>query len=125
MVPVKDEGSAMLTVSTEMASTMTSPEIERAVGSFVQEKTSWPVQLHDPDLTIHVLVDENGLFTWTRRVPGPGGLPVGVSGRAACLLSGGIDSPERERDPSRGRRRHRRALRAPCAAPCRPGTPGG
>jgi len=72
---------------------MTSPEIERAVGSFVQEKTGWPVRLRDPDLTIHILVDENGLFTWTRRVAGPGGLPVGVSGRAACLLSGGIDSP--------------------------------
>jgi len=72
---------------------MTSPEIERAVGSFVQEKTGWPVRLHDPDFTIHILIDENGLFTWTRRVPGPGGLPVGVSGRGCCLLSGGIDSP--------------------------------
>ncbi len=72
---------------------MTTPEIERAVGTFVQEKTGWPVRLHDPDLTIHILVDENGLFTWTRRVPGPGGLPLGVSGRGSCLLSGGIDSP--------------------------------
>ena len=72
---------------------MTSPEIERAVGTFVQEKTNWPVKLNGPDLTIHILVDENGLFTWTRRVPGPGGLPIGVSGRASCLLSGGIDSP--------------------------------
>jgi thiamine biosynthesis protein ThiI len=72
---------------------MTSPEIERAVGSFIQERTDWPVDLSNPDLTIHVLVDENGLFTWTRRVPGPGGLPVGVSGRATCLISGGIDSP--------------------------------
>lgn len=72
---------------------MTSPEIERAVGTFVQQRTGWPVRLRDPDLTIHVLVDENGLFVWTHRVAGPGGLPVGVSGRAACLLSGGIDSP--------------------------------
>jgi len=72
---------------------MTSPEIERTVGSFIQERTDWPVDLSNPDLTIHVLVDENGLFTWTRRVPGPGGLPVGVSGRATCLISGGIDSP--------------------------------
>jgi thiamine biosynthesis protein ThiI len=38
-------------------------------------------------------VDEKGIFTWTRRVPGPGGLPVGVGGRATCLISGGIDSP--------------------------------
>ena len=42
---------------------MTSPEIERAVGSFIQERTGWPVDLSNPDLTIHVLVDENGLFT--------------------------------------------------------------
>jgi thiamine biosynthesis protein ThiI len=72
---------------------MTSPEIERAVGTFVQGRTGWPVDLGAPDLVIHILVDENGLFTWTRRVAGPGGLPVGVSGRAACLVSGGIDSP--------------------------------
>jgi len=72
---------------------MTSPEIERDIGSFIQDRTDWPVDLSNPDLTIHVLVDENGLFTWTRRVPGPGGLPVGVSGRATCLISGGIDSP--------------------------------
>ncbi len=72
---------------------MTSPEVERRVGTFVQERTEWPVDLRNPDLTIHVLVDEKGLFTWTRRIPGPGGLPVGVGGRASCLISGGIDSP--------------------------------
>jgi thiamine biosynthesis protein ThiI len=72
---------------------MTSPEIERALGTFVQDRTGWPVDLSNPDLTIHVLVDENGLFTWTQRVTGPGGLPVGVGGRATCLISGGIDSP--------------------------------
>jgi thiamine biosynthesis protein ThiI len=72
---------------------LTSPEIERRIGSFVQDHTDWPVDLSKPDLTIHILVDEKGLFTWTRRVSGPGGLPVGVGGRAACLISGGIDSP--------------------------------
>jgi thiamine biosynthesis protein ThiI len=72
---------------------MTSPEIERTLGAFVQEQTGWPVDLSNPDLTIHVLVDEKGLFTWTHSVPGPGGLPVGVGGRATCLISGGIDSP--------------------------------
>jgi thiamine biosynthesis protein ThiI len=72
---------------------LTSPEIERSIGAFVQERTGWPVKLKDPDLTFHILVDENGIFTWTRRIRGPGGLPVGVGGRATCLLSGGIDSP--------------------------------
>jgi len=72
---------------------MHSPEIERAVGTFVQERTGWPVDLGAPDLTISLLIDEKGLFAWTRRVDGPGGLPVGVGGRAMCLISGGIDSP--------------------------------
>ncbi len=72
---------------------MTTPEIEREVGTFVQERTGWPVNLTSPDLTLHVLVDEKGLFTWTRRVPGPGGMPVGVGGKATCMISGGIDSP--------------------------------
>lgn len=71
----------------------TSPEVEREIGTVVQAHTGWPVDLKRPDLTVHVLVDEGGLFLWTRRIRGPGGLPVGVGGRALCLLSGGIDSP--------------------------------
>jgi len=72
---------------------MTSPEIERAIGRFVQERTAWEVDLRTPDLTVHLLLDENGFFLYCRKVSGPGGLPVGVSGRALCMLSGGIDSP--------------------------------
>lgn len=72
---------------------MTSPEIEREIGRFVQERTAWKVDLRDPELTVHLLVDENGFFFWWRKVAGPGGLPVGVSGRALCMISGGIDSP--------------------------------
>ncbi len=72
---------------------MTSPEVERRIGSVVNEQTGWPVNLGNPDLTVHVLIDENGIFTWTHRIKGPGGLPVGVGGRATCMISGGIDSP--------------------------------
>lgn len=72
---------------------MNTPEIERAIGSFVKARTGWAVDLSSPDLTLHVVVDEKGLFLWNRRVPGPGGLPVGVGGRATCMISGGIDSP--------------------------------
>jgi thiamine biosynthesis protein ThiI len=72
---------------------MQSPEVERAVGTFVRDRTGWPVDLGAPELTIHLLIDEKGLFVWTRRISGPGGLPVGVGGRATSLISGGIDSP--------------------------------
>ncbi|MEJ2582835.1 MAG: tRNA 4-thiouridine(8) synthase ThiI [Acidobacteriota bacterium] len=72
---------------------MTSPEIERDLGAHIQERQGWPVNLGKPELTIHLLVEERGIFTWSHRVRGPGGLPVGVGGRASCLVSGGIDSP--------------------------------
>jgi thiamine biosynthesis protein ThiI len=51
------------------------------------------VNLSSPDLTIHVEVMRDYAFYAFDKVPGPGGLPAGVSGRVACLLSGGIDSP--------------------------------
>ena len=72
---------------------MTSVEIERSVGGAVQEATGWPVNLGAPDLMIRLLLDGNGFWMWMGKVAGPGGLPGGTGGRAACLLSGGIDSP--------------------------------
>lgn len=70
-----------------------SPEIERRLGSVVHLARGWPVNLSSPDLTIHVEVMRDYAFYAFEKVPGPGGLPAGVSGRVACLLSGGIDSP--------------------------------
>jgi thiamine biosynthesis protein ThiI len=72
---------------------MTSVDIERHIGAFIVERTGWPVRLSDPELTFNLLLDAAGFHLWFRKVLGPGGLPVGVSGRGLCLLSGGIDSP--------------------------------
>ncbi len=72
---------------------LTSPEIERRLGADVQERTGWPVQLDDAALDIGVEVLHDRLLVTFGRIPGPGGLPVGVSGRVGLLLSGGIDSP--------------------------------
>ncbi len=71
----------------------TSIELERDLGSAVVALTGWKVDLTHPDLTVHLLVDRDGLYLWTRRVAGPGGLPSGSGGKATCMLSGGIDSP--------------------------------
>ena len=46
-----------------------------------------------PELTIHVETLTNDAFYFFGKERGAGGLPVGTSGRVACLLSGGIDSP--------------------------------
>jgi tRNA uracil 4-sulfurtransferase len=72
---------------------LTSPEIEREVGGRIKEARGWHVDLGNPELTIHVEALTNEAFYHFGKHPGPGGLPVGASGRVACLLSGGIDSP--------------------------------
>ena len=70
-----------------------SGEVARRLGQLVRERTSLRVDLTDPDTTVHVLVQADGIFVYLERLAGPGGLPVGTSGRVLVLLSGGIDSP--------------------------------
>jgi tRNA uracil 4-sulfurtransferase len=72
---------------------LTSPQIEREVGGRIKEAKGWRVDLSHPELTIHVEALTSEAFYFFGKERGAGGLPVGVSGRVACLLSGGIDSP--------------------------------
>ncbi len=71
----------------------TSPEVERQVGGLIKQATGWRVNLERPSLTIHIEMLPDGAFYFFGKEPGSGGLPTGTSGRVACLLSGGIDSP--------------------------------
>jgi tRNA uracil 4-sulfurtransferase len=50
------------------------------------------VDLGDPEVAVHVEVRDDRAFLYSERVPGAGGLPLGVEGRAITLLSGGYDS---------------------------------
>ena len=72
---------------------LTSPEIEREVGGRIKEARGWNVDLSNPELTIFVEALTDEAFYYFGKEPGAGGLPAGTSGRVACLLSGGIDSP--------------------------------
>jgi thiamine biosynthesis protein ThiI len=72
---------------------MTSPEIEREVGGRIKIARGWRVDLGKPEFTIRVETLANEAFYSFGNERGAGGLPTGVSGRVACLLSGGIDSP--------------------------------
>lgn len=71
---------------------LTSEQINRQIGAAVAA-LGRPVRLVDPDLTIHVEVAFDAAYLYTDLLAGPGGLPVGVSGRVVALISGGIDSP--------------------------------
>ena len=72
---------------------LTSPQIEREVGGRIKEARGWTVDLSHPEFVIHVETLANEAFYAFGKERGPGGLPSGTSGRVACLLSGGIDSP--------------------------------
>jgi thiamine biosynthesis protein ThiI len=72
---------------------LTSQDLERAVGAALQRETALPVDLSNPDLKLRVELDRGCAYVHVRELGGAGGLPVGTSGRAVSLLSGGIDSP--------------------------------
>ncbi len=70
-----------------------SPEVERILGRRVQDAKGWRVDLTRPALVIWVEIVPGEAFIHFGKLPGPGGLPLGTSGRVVVLLSGGIDSP--------------------------------
>jgi thiamine biosynthesis protein ThiI len=72
---------------------MTSMEIDREVGGAIRQATGARVDLESAELTLFVEVLKDRILFYVEKLPGPGGLPVGVSGRVLTLLSGGIDSP--------------------------------
>jgi len=72
---------------------VTSAQLAVQIGTRIQQTYGYPVNLRTPDTTVFVEVDQREVFVFTQGWAGQGGLPVGMSGRALVLMSGGIDSP--------------------------------
>ena len=73
---------------------MNSMEISQYVGGLLHD--AYPhlkVDVHNPELCVHVEVREKAAYVHGPSQPGAGGLPIGMGGTAVSLLSGGIDSP--------------------------------
>jgi thiamine biosynthesis protein ThiI len=71
-----------------------SMELNHLIGGYVLKNVDGiKVDVHQPEITVHVEVRAEAAYVYGDDIPGPGGLPVGASGRVALLLSGGIDSP--------------------------------
>ncbi len=71
-----------------------SPEIARELGGFLLSKFNHlKVDVHNPEVTVTVEIRDNYAFVRGNNIRGAGGMPVSTSGRAAVLISGGIDSP--------------------------------
>lgn len=73
---------------------MMSMEISRRLGGIILDNFSnLKVDVHNPELTVFIEVREVATYIYADRIAGAGGIPVGSSGKALLLLSGGIDSP--------------------------------
>ena len=73
---------------------MTSIQLSQYVGGELHEAfPNLEVDVHNPELTVHVEIRDYAAFVHADPEEGAGGLPIGVGGRALSLLSGGIDSP--------------------------------
>lgn len=93
---IQDVSCESLKVETKRADKtfpLTSPEVSAEVGGHLIKETGARADMHNPDLICWVKITHNAAYISTEKIPGVGGLPVGVSGKVLVMLSGGIDSP--------------------------------
>lgn len=73
---------------------LTSPQICMEAGAYILKKyPHLSVDVHNPDFTVSIEVRDHSAYIHGPQLEGAGGIPVGTGGKAALLLSGGIDSP--------------------------------
>lgn len=71
-----------------------SPEICQEVGGYLLSRfPHLHVDVHQPQVVVEVEVRDFGAYIHAAQIPGAGGMPVGTSGKAMLLVSGGLDSP--------------------------------
>lgn len=73
---------------------LNSPQICAEVGAFLLERfPNLQVDVNNPDYTVRVEIRDLAAYVHGNAKRGAGGIPVGTGGKAAILISGGIDSP--------------------------------
>ncbi len=73
---------------------LNSQEMNRELGGIILDAfPDMKVDVHTPEMMLHIEVREKFINIYSKEIPGPGGMPIGTNGKAMLLLSGGIDSP--------------------------------
>lgn len=90
---IQDQTFKVITRRARKSYPIDSMEVNCELGGRILEAfPDMRVDVHEPELTIHVEIREK-IYIYSKIIPGPGGMPVGTNGKAMLLLSGGIDSP--------------------------------
>lgn len=73
----------------------TSIEMNKEISGYVFHHTTkeLSVDVHNPDILVRVEYRKDAIYIMDNMIPGAGGYPVGIGGKALLMLSGGIDSP--------------------------------
>ena len=93
---LKNESNKTFKVITKRADKrfeISSMDFNNVIGGFVLKNTNLKVDVHNPDINIHIEIRLEGTFIYLDEIKGIGGYPVGVQGKGLLMLSGGIDSP--------------------------------
>ncbi len=69
-----------------------SQQAERIIGGKFKAVSGSTVNLDDPDITIHIEIENQLAYVTGERMMGMGGFPVGSQGEVFSLISGGFDS---------------------------------
>ncbi|WP_411676040.1 tRNA uracil 4-sulfurtransferase ThiI [Caproicibacter sp.] len=73
---------------------LNSPQICNEAGGYLLSKfPNLRVDVNHPDYTVRIEVRDAAAYVHGNAERGAGGIPVGTGGKAAILISGGIDSP--------------------------------
>ena len=73
---------------------LTSIQLSQQVGGALHQAfPTCEVNVHDPELVVHIEIRDDSAYVHGPAEEGAGGLPIGMGGVAVSLLSGGIDSP--------------------------------
>ena len=70
-----------------------SGDVNHILGTHILKNIDCKVDVHNPDLIVHVEIRSDLTFIYTKETTGIGGYPVGIAGKGLLMLSGGIDSP--------------------------------
>lgn len=67
--------------------------LSKAVGGYLLSKLPLSVDVHEPEVTLHLELRKEASYLYAHSYPGAGGYPLGTNGKVLLMLSGGIDSP--------------------------------
>ena len=92
---LKNESFKTFKVETKRANKqfpIKSMDYNNIIGSLVLKNFDCKVDVHNPDITLHIEIRED-TYIYLNEIKGSGGYPVGIQGKGILMLSGGIDSP--------------------------------